>query len=101
VKRSVNVLKTSSACCADTTPLQTAIVFITFVFGMDFFVVALLINRSLEMFTSLLGTWLPFVLIFTSTWLTGTLTKKHAAWKSARKRSTQIWGKTRLTGFCP
>jgi hypothetical protein len=58
-----------------TTPLQTAIAFITFVLGMDFFVVALLINRSLEMFTSLLGTWLPFALIFTSTWLTGTLVR--------------------------
>ncbi len=38
---------------------------------MDFFVVALLINRSLEMFASPLGTWIPFALIFVSTWLTG------------------------------
>jgi hypothetical protein len=37
----------------------------------DFFVVGLLINRSLEMFASLLGTWIPFALIFTSTWLSG------------------------------
>jgi hypothetical protein len=41
------------------------------VIAMDFFVVALLINRSLEMFTSPLGTWIPFALIFISTWLTG------------------------------
>jgi len=54
-----------------TTPLQTATIFITFVIAMDFFVVALLINRSLDMFTSLLGTWIPFVLIFASTYLTG------------------------------
>lgn len=56
-----------------TRPLTTAAIFIAFVMGMDFFVVALLINRSLEMFTSLLGTWLPFALIFVSTALTGRL----------------------------
>ena len=56
-----------------TTPLMTAIIFTAFVIGMDFFVVALLINRSLEMFTSLLGTWIPFILIFLSTLLTGLL----------------------------
>lgn len=54
-----------------TTPLQTATIFIAFVIAMDFFVVAMLINRSFEMFTSLLGTWIPFALIFTSTYLTG------------------------------
>jgi hypothetical protein len=54
-----------------TTPLQTAIIFVAFVMLMDFFVVALLINRSLDMFASLLGTWLPFALIFASTYLTG------------------------------
>ena len=54
-----------------TTPLQTAIIFVGFVIAVDFFVVALLINRSLEMFTSLLGTWIPFALIFASTFLTG------------------------------
>lgn len=59
-----------------TPPLKTAVIFIAFVIGMDFFVVALLINRSLEMFTSLLGTWLPFALIFASTWLTGILVNK-------------------------
>jgi hypothetical protein len=54
-----------------TTPLRTALIFVAFVILVDFFVVALLINRSLEMFTSVLGTWLPFVLIFTSTYFTG------------------------------
>ena len=54
-----------------TTPLQTALIFIAFVVAMDFFVVAMLINRSFEMFTSLLGTWIPFTLIFISTYLTG------------------------------
>jgi len=54
-----------------TTPLQTAVIFVAFVVAMDFFIVAMLINKSFEMFTSLLGTWLPFALIFASTYLTG------------------------------
>ncbi len=54
-----------------TPPLQTALWVLAFVVAMDFFVVAMLINRSFEMFTSILGTWLPFALIFTSTYLTG------------------------------
>src|SRR4030043_1082372 len=45
-----------------TTPLQTALIFVGFVIVVDFFVVALLINRSLGMFASLLGTWIPFAL---------------------------------------
>jgi hypothetical protein len=56
---------------AYTTPLVTAALFVGFVIAMDFFVVALLILGSLEMFASPLGTWIPFALIFGSTWLTG------------------------------
>lgn len=56
---------------AYTTPLQTAVAFTAFVMTVDFFVVGLAINGSLEMFTSLLGTWVPFALIFASTLLTG------------------------------
>jgi len=55
-----------------TAPLQTAIIFIAYVIGMDLFVIALIINHSIGIFTSLLGTWIPFVLIFSSTWWTGT-----------------------------
>jgi hypothetical protein len=54
-----------------TSPFVTAIIFIGFVVFMDFFVVALAINHSFEMFTSFIGTWLPFVLIFLSTFITG------------------------------
>ncbi|MGZ9165989.1 MAG: hypothetical protein ACXW4U_12525 [Anaerolineales bacterium] len=54
-----------------TTPVQMALSFTAFVIAMDFFVVAMLILRSFEMFTSLLGTWIPFTLIFASTALTG------------------------------
>ncbi len=54
-----------------TTPLSTAAIFVGFVIAVDFFIVAMVINRSLEMFASLLGTWIPFLLIFISTYLTG------------------------------
>ena len=58
-----------------TTPLKTAIIFLSFVVIIDFFVVALIINHSLDMFRDWLGTWLPFVLIFSSTYITGLCTK--------------------------
>ncbi len=61
-----------------TTPLQTALIFVSFVIVVDFFVVALMINQSLEMFASLLGTWIPFALIFTSTYVTGLLTVRRS-----------------------
>ena len=56
-----------------TAPLQTALIFVGFVIVVDFFLVALLINKSLDMFRSPLGTWIPFALIFISTYLTGIL----------------------------
>jgi hypothetical protein len=54
-----------------TSPVETASVFLGTVIFMDFFIAALLIQRSLSMFSSLLGTWIPFALIFLSTYLTG------------------------------
>ena len=60
-----------------TRPLWTAIFFVGFVILMDFFVVALLVLGNFDMFTSLLGTWIPFGLIFASTYLTGVLTLKN------------------------
>ena len=64
-----------------TSPLRTAMIFVGFVIAVDFFVVALLINRSLEMFVSLLGTWIPFALIFASTYLTGLFVLKKLGLK--------------------
>jgi hypothetical protein len=66
-----------------TLPLQTAILFVGFVIVMDVLVVALLINRSFAMFSSLPGTWIPFGLIFTATYLTGLFTRR----KSKRTRT--------------
>ena len=54
-----------------TPPLPTAAIFVAFVIFMDVFLVALLIEKSFEMFTSLLGTWIPFILIFLATYITG------------------------------
>ncbi len=54
-----------------TRPLQTALIFVGFVVLVDFFLVALVILRSLAMFASLLGTWIPFALIFAATYVTG------------------------------
>jgi hypothetical protein len=57
-----------------TTPLQTALIFIAVVMAMDFFVVALLVLKSVDMFRDPLGTWIPFALILLSTYITGLLT---------------------------
>ena len=54
-----------------TTPLQTAIIFVSFVILMDVFIVALLVEKSFEMFRSILGTWIPFIFIFKATYLAG------------------------------
>jgi hypothetical protein len=54
-----------------TTPIQTSSIFLGIVILLDFFVVSLLINKNFDMFLSPLGTWIPFLLIFLSTFLTG------------------------------
>ncbi|MBI5603925.1 MAG: hypothetical protein HY879_11275 [Deltaproteobacteria bacterium] len=59
-----------------TTPLPTALIFVGFVITVDFFVVALMINGSLDMFASLMGTWIPFALILVSSYGTGLVVRK-------------------------
>jgi len=54
-----------------TPPLLTACVVLAFLALVDFFLVALVMLRSLDMFRSFLGTWLPFLLIFAATAATG------------------------------
>lgn len=54
-----------------TNPLQTAVIFVSFVIFMDFFIIGLMIEKSFDMFKSILGTWIPFILIMLSTYLTG------------------------------
>ncbi|MFC1786140.1 hypothetical protein ACFLZA_02105 [Candidatus Neomarinimicrobiota bacterium] len=54
-----------------TNPIQTAIIFLLFIFIMDAGLVAPVIEGSFDMFKSILGTWIPFILIFLSTYITG------------------------------
>ena len=61
---------------AYTTPLLTAVVFILVVIFLDTFLVAMIINKSFDMFTSFIGTWLPFILIFSASYITGLLWTK-------------------------
>ena len=56
-----------------TSPILTASIFISIVILLDFFVVAMLIERSFDMVLSPIGTWIPFALIFSSTYLVGRL----------------------------
>jgi len=54
-----------------TSPLATAVAVVAVVGLADLVVVALLVQRSLDMFRSVLGTWLPLALIFVQTIATG------------------------------
>jgi hypothetical protein len=68
----------------DTSPLQTALIFTGVVIEMDTVVVALLILHSFAMFDSVEGTWLPFALIFASTYLVGVVIDRRASLRHAR-----------------
>lgn len=59
-----------------TKPLLTGLIFVGFVILMDFFLVAMLVLKSFEMFLSPLGTWLPFTLIFATTYVMGTVLQR-------------------------
>lgn len=52
-------------------PLPLALLFVSFVILVDFFLVAMFILKNFAMFTSFLGTWLPFTLIFMVSYLVG------------------------------
>ena len=59
---------------AFTSPLQTAAVFLGVVVALDLFLVAPVFEKSYAMFSSVLGSWIPFALIFAATYLTGRFT---------------------------
>lgn len=63
-------------------PLPTALAFTGIVALLDLAVVGGLIQHSLRIFTSVVGTWLPFALIFLSTWLTGVVVST-LPWRAA------------------
>jgi hypothetical protein len=57
-------------------PLATSLVFIGFVILVDFFLVAMLILKDFGMFASIMGTWLPFALIFLASYVVGLKVRK-------------------------
>jgi len=61
-----------------TKPLLTAVIFTAVVMAMDAGLVAPFFEKSYAMFSSILGTWLPFILIFLATWMTGKLISRSA-----------------------
>lgn len=62
-----------------TSPVSTAAIFVCTALALDFLVVAMLIEKSFDMFRSLLGVWIPQALIFTATWITGAVTTRTVA----------------------
>ncbi len=56
---------------AFTSPLQTAVAFLVVVIALDLFLVAPVFEKNYTMFASVMGTWIPFILIFAATYLTG------------------------------
>jgi hypothetical protein len=54
-------------------PLMRAMAMTLIVIALDAFVVAPLFERSYAMFSSVIGTWLPFVAIFAACWAAGVL----------------------------
>ncbi len=68
-----------------TAPLQTATAFIAFVVFMNVFLIALFVEKSFAMFASILGTWVPWVLIFFSTYLTGLYVERTGTQRAAAK----------------
>ena len=54
-----------------TSPFVTAVIFLSFVIIVDLVLVVPVFEKSFAMFKSVLGTWIPFALIFLAIWLTG------------------------------
>jgi hypothetical protein len=55
-------------CCPVTTPIVTGLAFVGVVVAMDAGLIAPFVERSWDMFRSLIGTWIPFILIFLGAW---------------------------------
>jgi hypothetical protein len=59
-----------------TSPIWTGCVFLLTVIVMDTGLVAPVFEKSFDMFKSILGTWIPFILIFLSTYITGLIIER-------------------------
>ncbi len=60
------------------TPLVAAAFVTAFIIVLDAALVAPVFEKSYAMFSSILGTWLPFLSIFAATYLTGTWIVRHS-----------------------
>lgn len=69
-------------------PLPTAVVWTATLALLDLVFVAGLVQHSLEMFTSILGTWLPLALVFLITWAVGELMSTRPWTSSAAEQGT-------------
>jgi len=61
------------------TPVWTAAFFVSFIVIMNAAAVAPVLEKRYSMFSSILGTWLPFLPIFVATYFTG-------IWVARRRR---------------
>ena len=59
-----------------TKPIFTAFLFLLIVMFLDVFVLAIYIQKSYDMFRNFLRTWIPFILLFEATYITGTFVNK-------------------------
>ncbi len=75
-------------------PKPTAFAFVGLVAVLDLVVVAGWIQHSLVMFGSISGSWLPFVLIFVATWVTGEVMSMQPWPKADVRRSGRAKGRT-------
>ncbi|MFW9849669.1 MAG: hypothetical protein ACFFF4_11030 [Candidatus Thorarchaeota archaeon] len=60
-----------------TSPLITALTIVATVIFLDFFLTATIILQDYAMFYSPIGTWIPFILIFTGALLVGIYTNRE------------------------
>lgn len=58
-------------------PFATALAFLGTAVFLDVFVVAMLVEKSFEMFASLIGTWIPLTLIFLFAFAVGRLAQRQ------------------------
>jgi len=70
-----------------TTPFRAAVFFLLFVVILDAALVAPVFERSYAMFSSFLGTWLPFASIFLATYVTGTIASGRRQRAKGRRSS--------------
>ncbi len=59
-----------------TNPFQTAVFYTLMAILLDGLIIAPFVEKSFKMFTSIIGTWIPFAFIFFTTYFTGLLVLK-------------------------